>query len=239
MSLLSLFIASLLGSLHCAGMCGGFAAFCCSGATSRSAVISMYNIGRLTSYAILGISAGIVGQTINQGLSPYFSNGLAILVGIFLILWGGRNLLGLRSTRTISGSSTSSGLYSRILNRVMNFAPTPRAYVIGLVTVLLPCPWLYGFVALAAASGSWWQGGIVMAVFWLGTLPVLVAVGAFSRQVLERWGAQAPAVTSGLLIASGIFCILAHTDVISLHGDHHGHAGHGASHDSHAHHASH
>ena len=47
-------VASLLGSLHCAGMCGAFVAFAVIGSPghqpSRVALNTAYNLGRLITY---------------------------------------------------------------------------------------------------------------------------------------------------------------------------------------------
>lgn len=64
MSYLSILIASLLGSPHCAGMCGGFAAWSGSGGLRWSGVAA-YNLGRLITYITLGIIAGLLGKSLD------------------------------------------------------------------------------------------------------------------------------------------------------------------------------
>src|SRR5690606_18807129 len=53
-----------------------------------------------------------------------------------------------------------------------------RAALLGVSTGLLPCGWLYAFALSAAATGSARDGALVMAAFWLGSVPALVGVGA-------------------------------------------------------------
>jgi hypothetical protein len=48
--LAGVFVASLLGSLHCAGMCGGIACFV-GGTAARGRALTLYHLGRLLSYA--------------------------------------------------------------------------------------------------------------------------------------------------------------------------------------------
>ena len=55
-TLVSVFLVGLLGGLHCAGMCGGIAAFCggvgeCSAKRSMGAS-AVYHASRLASYAL-------------------------------------------------------------------------------------------------------------------------------------------------------------------------------------------
>src|SRR4051812_10683184 len=60
----TIFLASLVGSLHCAGMCGAFLAIAIGlpGASQpsprRAATLqSLYHLGRLVSYTLLGAAA--------------------------------------------------------------------------------------------------------------------------------------------------------------------------------------
>lgn len=225
MSLLSLFVASLLGSLHCAAMCGGFAAFC---GERRAGSLWAYNVGRLITYVTLGGIAGGAGDLLNQGLSGFATNSIAIVVGAILVFWGALRIFQFRR-KELTQIGTPHGAWARIVEVVMRFSPVPRSLAVGISTTLLPCPWLYGFVALSAASGSALDGVIVMLVFWLGTLPILLSVGKISQALLARWGAQLPIITSALLIASGIFCIMGHIGIVSMHAGH--------EHQHHHHHA--
>ena len=65
----TVFMASLAGSLHCAGMCGGFVAFYSGtepGRRGRRYLAHLtYNGGRLTSYLILGALAGLLGAAVD------------------------------------------------------------------------------------------------------------------------------------------------------------------------------
>lgn len=65
------------------------------------------------------------------------------------------------------------------LRRLMDRPPVVRAAATGLFTTLLPCGWLYAFVVTAAGTGSGTplHGAALMAVFWLGTLPMMLTVG--------------------------------------------------------------
>ena len=74
----------------------------------------------------------------------------------------------------------------------MRLAPPARALVIGLLTTLLPCGWLYAFVATAAGTANPLLGALTMGVFWAGTLPVLVSLGAGVRALTGRFGKSMP-----------------------------------------------
>ena len=67
----SVLVASLLGSPHCAGMCGGFVCFyAAQGGRGQARAHAAYNFGRLFSYLVLGLLAGALGRTLEQASSP-------------------------------------------------------------------------------------------------------------------------------------------------------------------------
>ena len=74
----------------------------------------------------------------------------------------------------------------------------------GRLTALLPCGWLYAFVLTAAGTGNSWSGVAVMAAFWAGTVPALLAVGLGVRLFAHPLARRAPALTAWLLVAIGV-----------------------------------
>ena len=88
-SLISVFLASLLGSAHCAGMCGGFIAYYSAKANNSSTSHIAYHIGRLLTYTILGVLAGLLGHQIDNQANLFgFQKATALVTGIILIYWG-------------------------------------------------------------------------------------------------------------------------------------------------------
>ena len=65
-AIFAILVASLLGSVHCAGMCGGFVCFYAAGARTTLATHVAYNLGRLVSYLLLGVMAGLVGMSVDR-----------------------------------------------------------------------------------------------------------------------------------------------------------------------------
>ena len=58
-------------------------------------------------------------------------------------------------------------------------------------------------------GGHWHVGGVaVMAAFWLGTVPALVAAGLGAQLLAAPLRRHVPAVTAVLLVALGIFAIV-------------------------------
>ena len=84
--------AGLLGSVHCIGMCGGLIAVASDGAAGmrqRLAVQAGYQAARLSSYVVLGVVAGSVGQALDlAGQAAGLGKAAAVLAGATMTLWG-------------------------------------------------------------------------------------------------------------------------------------------------------
>lgn len=208
-------VASLLGSLHCAGMCGAFVAFAVSGAEARpgkrAALNAAYNGGRLVTYVALGVAAGSVGALLDMG------GALAGISRIAMVLAGGVMVaFGVSAVLAAMGKKTMRmpvpGFMQKLLSvghrAAMTLSPMRRALVIGLLTTLLPCGWLYAFAAAAAGTASPLWGGVTMAVFWVGTLPVLVSLGVGVQKLTGSLGQKLPHATAVLLILVGVWTIV-------------------------------
>ena len=199
-------VASLVGSPHCAAMCGGFACFVAGqkeGRTSR--VLIAYHLGRLLAYAALGALAGLLGSEANRlGVSTGLGHAAAPVAGALMVLWGAASFATALGWR--GGPGAPAALHRVViatLHRIRERSPLERAAIMGLVTSLLPCGFLWAFVAIAAGAGSPLAGAVVMAAFWAGTVPVLAGVSVIARRPLAALGRRAPLVTAGLLVILG------------------------------------
>lgn len=220
-SLWAILIASFLGSPHCAGMCGGFAAFC-SRKNGGVAAVCAYNFGRLGTYVSLGLLAGGLGAVLNAGGQTIgLARVAAISLGLCMVLWGLSDLSGIGRVRLDKVRAVFQQRLARIHSKL---APNPSggvqsAFVVGLLSTFLPCGWLYTYVAIAAASGAAWSGALVMLVFWIGTVPMMILLGSLSQAIVKRLGARHHVLVSLILIAAGLFSIAGHFD--HSHAHHH------------------
>lgn len=215
----AVFVASLLGSLHCAGMCGPFAAFAVLRERRRGPwfLQALYHGGRLAAYVVLGAIAGGLGASLDFGGSLLGIGRIAgVLAGAMLVLLGGRRVLALLGVRmpNVSAAVTVGRLLARLQTRVMRRGPAARALGTGLCTALLPCGWLYAFVAMAAGTGSTLQGGLLMVVFWSGTVPILAGIGAGVHEVLGRMGRWIQVATALLVIGLGVVSIVGRWNIV-------------------------
>jgi sulfite exporter TauE/SafE len=208
--------ASLLGSAHCAGMCGGFVGFytgATPGARRRPRLLAhlAYNGGRLAVYAALGAAAGALGAALDTtgGVLLGIQRTAAIVSGALITLWGARSLLeawGARVPR-LGAPAGLRTLAGRSIGAVATAPPPLRALVVGLATGLLPCGWLYVFLATAAGTGTALGGAGLMAVFWVGTLPAMLALGLGLQALAGPLRRHVPVVCAIAMIVVGLLAI--------------------------------
>ncbi len=235
MPILAILFASLVGSPHCAGMCGGFVAlYSCKPPKStdsepplhRALPHFAYHGGRLMTYTLLGAIAGYIGSRIdNVGVIIGMQRLSSLVVGVILILWGTSRLFPNTFGRIKLGAWFHKAHlpFRLIISKQRHLSHSSFALLLGASSTLLPCGWLYMFVTASTASGSWAQGAIVMAVFWLGTVPILSGLALLAGFVSEPAMRVMPRLSAVLVILAGIFSLGGHLDLLpsSLHQHNH------------------
>lgn len=198
--------ASLIGSLHCAAMCGGFAALC-GGADRRPLSIAAYNLGRLLAYATLGALAGLLAgrfDAVAAALTGVQHLAAAALVAVIALI-GWRTLRPRPATVQLDDPRALTARLRAPFARLLRRRGPGPAFAIGLFTAALPCGWLWGFVAVAGATTDPLAGALVMATFWVGTVPALALVGALARVIGARARRYSrPLTVAALLLAAGV-----------------------------------
>jgi sulfite exporter TauE/SafE len=207
--------ASLVGSLHCAAMCGGLVAVYAADPSPRArwrrvAAHVAYNGGRLVAYATLGAGAGAVGASTDLAAGLVGIGRLAAVVaGLFVLLWGVVGLLEALGVTTVRVATPGwiRRLIGRALMLVSRRDPVSRAAAIGLATGLMPCGWLYAFVVAAAGSASPLAGAGLMALFWLGTVPMMASLGIGIRVAGAPLRRHFPVVSAAAMIVVGVVTV--------------------------------
>ncbi len=234
-TLLTAFLVGLLGSTHCLGMCGGIVSALTLGLRADirrspwtiAPYLLAYNAGRIASYMIAGGLVGILSAQL-FGLAPpaqagwiakLVSGGFMIALGLYLAGWWP----GLQQLEKWGGV-----VWRRIEPLGRRLLPVDRPYkalLFGLVWGWLPCGLVYTALAWAVASGSAGQGSLLMLAFGLGTLPMLLAIGAAAEWLRDF--VRQPWVRRG----AGLVVLLFGLYMLFVAG---GHAGHGADHLGHS-----
>jgi sulfite exporter TauE/SafE len=208
---LGIFLASLAGSPHCAAMCGPFLAFAAvgSGTSSPRRVAGAYHAGRLTAYLTLGVLAGMLGAGVDRlGAIAGITRAAAIVAGIVMVTWGADTILALLGHRSrLHPPATLQRALRNVTRRVGGLPGAARAGVTGIATALLPCGWLYAFVAAAAGTGSPANAAIVMLFFWTGTLPVMATLGFGMQRMAGPLRKSLPLVSASVVMVIGLLTI--------------------------------
>lgn len=168
------FVAGLVTSIHCAGMCGPLA---CSLMPTRApagqrtadpqTVSTVYHVSRLTGYSVLGALAGGLGHTPLTFVSQSALRWLPWVLVLFFVA------LALRWDRYLPKFAALGKLTWRLQSWLRGRSRVEAAAALGFATPLLPCGPLYFLVALALLSGSALRGIEFMLAFGLGTVPLL------------------------------------------------------------------
>ncbi len=211
---LAIFSASLLGSAHCIGMCGGLAAALGACEQPLGSVVfrqAVYSLGRVFTYAFLGALAGAAGLAVSDyaipGISLTIPQVFSLLAGVIMV-GVGLSVLGvwpkLRHGQKVAGAQSSSPhLLTPAFHHFLNTRSTWGAFTAGLATGFLPCGFVYAFLPLALASGDVGRGMAIMTLFGLGTVPAMMVVGCGSRLVSHAVRGQILRVSAVLLLGMG------------------------------------
>ena len=217
------FLAGMVTSLHCAGMCGPLACYIAprpGSGTSFTSVASLYHAGRLLSYTLCGALAGGLGL-VALGWIEIYQHSLSRFLPWMLVLFF--LMVAVRIDRFFPKPAFLAPVLAKLQRNVQGL-PRPLAGLsIGVLTPFLPCGPLYAVFGLALMTQSPLRGAEFLLLFGLGTLPLLwVVQSAFSRwqglispvaiSRIQRGLALAVAVILGLRLyffetgQGGLFC---------------------------------
>lgn len=163
----------LVGSLHCAGMCGPLVLALPRGTKSFSGFLVgrlAYNAGRVITYCMLGMIFGLVGRTL---LMAGVQRWTSIILGLLL-------LLSLFSSRKLSLLRPVTALIEALkvrMSALLRQRSVSSLALLGLLNGLLPCGLVYVACAGATATGGVLAGILYMAAFGLGTVPMILGIG--------------------------------------------------------------
>ncbi|MGI9533125.1 sulfite exporter TauE/SafE family protein [Lutimonas sp.] len=163
----------LLGSFHCVGMCGPIAFVLPIPKDDKVKSVFgtfLYHSGRILSYSLIGLLFGLLGKGLYLA---GFQQRLSILIGIIMIL------LVLIPTKVLNKFQFTRPLYVVIgkvksrLGLYLNKSSYKALFSIGFFNGFLPCGLVYLALLGAVSTGELYEGALYMAVFGLGTVPLM------------------------------------------------------------------
>ncbi|TYB77150.1 sulfite exporter TauE/SafE family protein [Bizionia myxarmorum] len=185
----SALVLGLLGSFHCVGMCGPIAFMLPvdrTNSTRKITQIALYHFGRILAYSIIGLIFGLIGKSLYIfGLQQQ----LSIIIGVLMIVV---ILIPSKIFNKYNFSKPLHKVISRIksgLGAALKKKTADTFLTIGFLNGFLPCGLVYMAVFGSLASANAFQGVLYMALFGLGTIPLMttaIYLGKFLNATIKQ-----------------------------------------------------
>lgn len=196
-----------LTGFHCIGMCGPIAVSLPLKSNtwfSRVSSAVIYNLGRTVTYSAMGLIFGFVGQGFRMaGMQQW----LAIVIGSVMILSVFFPLL----FNSIAARSPLFSLVNKIkasLGLLFGKKTYSSLFFIGLLNGLLPCGPVYVAIGLSLAAGSALNGMFYMALFGLGTIPIMLGLNLLGNFVSAPMRKYMRKVVPVFIVLMGIWFVM-------------------------------
>lgn len=190
----------LLGSLHCIGMCGPIAVSIPFSGNNKVLGIGLYNLGRVTTYSLLGLILSIFGNAIPLGS---IQRPLSIAIGAILLLFV---LLPKLKTKTFLGKhylKFNNWVIHKMRENLGSRNPVSRL-IFGLLNGLLPCGMVFIALSFALLSPS---APVYMLFFGLGTVPSMFLL-PFLANFKSEWRVKITRFVPYMMVLFGLIFIL-------------------------------
>lgn len=202
--LVAAFLIGLGSSAHCMGMCGGIAAgFSSSKQANKYRSQLLFNLGRLVSYTLLGLIAGLLvsrlslQMTATQFFIRILAGFMLMAMGLYVSGWW----LGLARLEKLAMPLWV--VVQPLIKKLQSRKGLNKSLYLGLLWGLLPCGLIYSTLVWASASGSAIEAASLMFFMGLGTLPALITIGIVGGQLVRSSNFRK--ISGLLLICYGIW----------------------------------
>ena len=208
MFLWTAFIVGLVGSAHCAGMCGPIALALPLKSDNWFTRVTgglIYNTGRIFTYLILGAIFGLLGKGLHMA---GFQLWASVVIGILMIVMV---VIPLIFKKLPSLTNVFEGYSSRLLSGFRNMfrkGDTKSLFGIGLLNGILPCGLVYVALAGAINTGDTLSAMIYMALFGAGTIPVMLAVSLAGTMISLKLRVFVNKLSPYIIVLLGVLFIL-------------------------------
>ena len=206
--LISALLLGLMGSVHCAGMCGPIAiALPLQGNSVGGKILggTLYNLGRTLTYGIMGAIFGLLGQGVAM---IGFQQKVSVIMGSLMIISILFPALFKNQYSLEKSWFSFVGKLKTTIGKMFSIRSFSSLFFIGMLNGLLPCGLVYMAIAGAIGTGNVAMGSAYMILFGLGTIPMLLGItlagNLMSMAVRKRINKLIPV----LVVFVGIFFIL-------------------------------
>lgn len=175
------FLVGLFGSLHCVGMCGPIAlAIPTFNKTKFNFILGriLYNLGRVVTYSLMGALFGLLG---NRVVLFGLQQDISIIIGLVILAYVVfpkkiKSKLAEQKFYLLITNFIKSN-FSKLISKKTNFS----LFKIGMINGILPCGFVYVGIAGAISTGSSLNGFLYMALFGLGTFPIMFTTSVIGK----------------------------------------------------------
>jgi sulfite exporter TauE/SafE len=185
----------LFSALHCLGMCGSII-----GSLTLSLrkeirdnkhllvpFVFSYNAGRITSYSIAGLLAGLAEHVLSLPFGEGHGHRFLQIASALVMLGAGLHIAGW-FPRFAYIEKFGGRMWKQLEPYGRKLVPVktlPQAFVFGMVWGWLPCGLVYTALALAATTGDVTRSTLTMLAFGLGTMPAVMGVGIMTSWMVR------------------------------------------------------
>ncbi|MDR0424003.1 MAG: sulfite exporter TauE/SafE family protein [Clostridiales Family XIII bacterium] len=158
----------------------------------------LYNTGRVLSYTSEGFIVGALGSVFAFSLA--FQAGLKLIAGIFMLIMG-VNMLGAFAWARRFAPRMPKPLAARLDRRR---AASGGPFAVGLLNGLMPCGPLQAMQIYALSTGSPAKGALSMFLFAMGTVPLVLGIGALGSILSRKFTRNVMTAGAALVVLLGI-----------------------------------
>lgn len=206
--LISALVLGLMGSFHCAGMCGPIAiALPLPGNRVPRKILGglLYNLGRTLTYGVLGAIFGLLGQGVQL---IGFQQKISVIMGAVMIISVFFPSLFRNQYRMDRSWISLVGRLKKALGQLFAVRSFSSLFFIGLLNGLLPCGLVYMAIAGAIGTGEVVLGSLYMIMFGLGTIPMLLSIAIAGNLLNAAVRQKINRLIPILVVVVGIFFVL-------------------------------
>ena len=204
--LITAFLLGLMGSFHCIGMCGPIALSLPLRGVNVTQKITgglLYNLGRATTYAVMGGLFGLIGKSFSM---IGFQQWTSVIIGSFMIASVLFPLL-FKTPKLINTDFFAIPL-RRAIQQLFKERSSKGLFLIGIGNGLLPCGLVYLAIAGAIGAASLSLGMAFMVLFGLGTIPMMMLISLIGNFVTVSIRNKMNKVVPYLVVVIGVIFIL-------------------------------
>jgi len=206
--LFSALVIGLMGSFHCAGMCGPIAiALPLHGNTIPQKIFggTLYNLGRTLTYGIMGAIFGLLGQGLHM---IGFQQKVSVIMGAIMII----SVLFPKLFKNQYSMEKSwlkvVGKLKKTIAQMFSIRSFQSLFFIGMLNGLLPCGLVYMAIAGAIGMGGVVEGSLYMILFGLGTIPMLLGISLAGNVLSLTVRSKINKLIPVLVVVVGILFVL-------------------------------